>query len=238
MLVRMLLVIAALIGAYFLSRRLRTITWAAQGSRLLIIAGLAALLLLLTVRGGAEIAVPLLIVLAPFLVRWLNTRSLPSPAAPARPGSLGCSTVTTRFLSMELDHATGMMSGRVLEGCFARCSLRDLPLQDLLDLWRECQSDAQSVAVLEAYLDRHVEADWRARLYDTGPTADPNRVSGAMDQVEAYQILGLQPGASREDIQAAYRRLIQRVHPDHGGSSYLAARLNQARDVLLGVGSS
>jgi curved DNA-binding protein CbpA len=46
----------------------------------------------------------------------------------------------------------------------------------------------------------------------------------------------LQPGASREDIQAAYRRLIQRVHPDHGGSSYLAARLNQARDVLLGVG--
>ncbi len=235
MLVRVLLVVAALIGAYFLIRRLRAIAWGVQGPRLAISAGLAALLLLLTVRGGAEIAVPLLIVLAPFLVRWLNTRSPPSPAAPAKPGSSGCSTITTRFLSMELDHATGAMSGRVLEGRFARHSLRDLSLQDLLDLWRECQSDAQSVAVLEAYLDRHAEADWRERLRDTGSTADPNRVSGAMDRVEAYQILGLQPGASREDIQAAYRRLIQRVHPDHGGSSYLAARLNQARNVLLGV---
>jgi curved DNA-binding protein CbpA len=56
-----------------------------------------------------------------------------------------------------------------------------------------------------------------------------------VDRAEAYQILGLQPGASREDIQSAYRRLIQRVHPDHGGSSYLATRLNQARDVLLGL---
>jgi DnaJ-domain-containing protein 1 len=128
-----------------------------------------------------------------------------------------------------------MMSGRVLEGRFAGRTLRDLSLQNLLDLWRECQSDAQSLAVLEAYLDRHVEAGWREQVCDTGPTADSNRNSGVMDRAEAYQILGLQPGASREDIQAAYRRLIQRVHPDHGGSSYLAARLNQARDVLLGV---
>ena len=238
MLVRVLLVVAALIGAYFLIRWLRAITWGVQASRLAIAAALTALLLLLTVRGGAEVAVPLLTVLAPFLLRWLNARPPPSPAAPAQPGSLGCSTVTTRFLTMELDHATGAMSGRVLEGRFAKRSLRDLPLQDLLVLWRECQSDAQSVAVLEAYLDRHAEADWRERLHDAEPTAGFNGTSGKMDQVEAYQVLGLQPGASREDIQAAYRRLIQRVHPDHGGSSYLAARLNQARDVLLEVGSS
>jgi hypothetical protein len=239
MLVRLLLVVAALIGAYFLIRRLRRFSWGAQGPRLAIAAGITALLLLLTVRGGAEIAVPLLTVLAPFLLRWLNApRPLPSPVAPAPAGSSGCSTVTTRFLSMELDHATGAMSGRVLEGRFARCSLRDLSLQDLLELWRECQSDPQSVAVLEAYLDRHAEVDWRERLRDADRAADPNRVSGTMDRAEAYQILGLQPGASREDIQSAYRRLIQRVHPDHGGSSYLAARLNQARDVLLGMGSS
>jgi hypothetical protein len=239
MLVRLLLVVAALIGAYFLIRRLRRFSWGAQGPRLAIAAGITALLLLLTVRGGAEIAVPLLTVLAPFLLRWLNaSRPLPSPAAPAPAGSSGCSTVTTRFLSMELDHATGAMSGRVLEGRFARCSLRDLSLQDLLELWRECQSDPQSVAVLEAYLDRHAEVDWRERLRDADRVADPNRVPGTMDRAEAYQILGLQPGASREDIQSAYRRLIQRVHPDHGGSSYLAARLNQARDVLLGMGSS
>ena len=236
MLVRVLLVVAALIGAYFLIRRLRAIAWGVQASRLAIAAALTALLLLLTVRGGAEVAVPLLTVLAPFLLRWLNARPPPSPAASAQPGSLGCSMVTTRFLAMELDHATGAMSGRVLEGRFAKRSLRDLPLQDLLVLWRECQSDAQSVAVLEAYLDRHAEADWRERLRDAGRTVGSNESSGEMDQTKAYQVLGLQPGASREDIQAAYRRLIQRVHPDHGGSSYLAARLNQARDVLLGVG--
>lgn len=236
MLVRVLLIVAASIGIYFLLRRLRRLPWGVQGPRLFAAIGAVVLLLLLTVRGGAEIAVPLLTVLAPFLLRWLNTRPLPSPAAPAKSGSAGCSTVATRFLSMELDHATGTMSGRVLEGRFAKRSLGDLPLQDLLELWRECQPDPQSVAVLEAYLDRHASPDWREWLREANRPADANHESGNMDRAEAYQILGLQPGASRDEVQSAYRRLIQRVHPDHGGSSYLAARLNQARDVLLGVG--
>lgn len=236
MLVRLLLVAAILAGLYFLLRRLRrSPTAVPRILRGVAVAGTAVLLLLLTVRGGAEIAVPLLTVLVPLLVRWLNARSLPPSPAPAKPGSTGCSTVTTRFLSMELDHATGAMSGRVLEGRFAGRSLRDLPLQDLLELWRECQSDTQSTAVLEAYLDRHAEAGWRERLRDAGPAADSDRDSGAMDRAEAYQILGLQPDASPEQIRAAYRRLIQRVHPDHGGTSYLAARLNWARDLLLGA---
>lgn len=233
MLVRVLLVLAALIGAYFLIRRLRRLSLGVQGPRLIIAAGMVMLLLLLTVRGGAEIAVPLLTVLAPLLVRWLSTRPLPSTAPSAKPGSSGFSKVTTRFLSMELDHATGMMSGQVLEGLFAGRSLRDLPLRDLLDLWRECQADAQSAAVLEAYLDRHAGLDWREQVQAAHRATDSGKESGMMDSMEAYQILGLQPGASREEIQAAYRRLIQRVHPDHGGSAYLAARLNQARDVLL-----
>jgi hypothetical protein len=236
MLVRVLLVAAALMGVYFLIRWLRRFVWGVQGPRLVIAAAVTVLLLLLTVRGGAEVAIPLLTVLAPFLVRWLNTcPPSPSPASPSS-GSSGCSTVSTRFLSMELDHATGAMSGRVLDGRFVERSLNDLSFQDLLGLWRECQSDAQSVAVLEAYLDRHADANWRDWVRDAGPTVDRGRADGVMDRAEAYQILGLQPGASREEIQAAYRRLIQRVHPDHGGSSYLATRLNQARDVLLGVG--
>ena len=231
MLVRILLIVAVLIGGYFLIRRLRRFPWRVQGPRVVVAIGVVAFLLLLTVRGGAEIALPLLTVLAPLLVRWLNTRPLPSPVDSAQPGSSGCSTVTTRFLSMELNHATGVMTGRVLEGRFVGHSLRDLPLRDLLALWRECQIDAQSVAVLEAYLDRHADVNWREQAH-VADQAD--KVSGIIDRAEAYQILGLQPEAGREEIQAAYRRLIQRVHPDHGGSSYLAARLNQARDVLLG----
>ena len=235
MLARLLLIVAVLAGLFFLLPRLRrSPTAVPRILRGIAVAGTAFLLLLLTVRGGAEIAVPLLTVLVPLLVRWLNARPLPPSPASAKPGSTSCSTVTTRFLSMELDHATGAMSGRVLEGRFAGRSLRDLPLQDLLELWRECQSDTQSTAVLEAYLDRHAEAGWRERLR-AGPTADSDRDSGAMDRAEAYQILGLQPDASPEQIRAAYRRLIQRVHPDHGGTSYLAARLNWARDLLLGA---
>ena len=231
MLVRILLIVAVLIGGYFLVRRLRRFPWRVQGPRLVIAIGITVFLLLLTVRGGAEIALPLLTVLAPLLVRWLNTRPLPSPVDPVQPGLSGCSTVITRFLSMELDHATGVMTGRVLEGRFVGHSLRDLPLRDLLALWRECRVDTQSVAVLEAYLDRYADANWREQAH-VADQAD--KVSGTMGRAEAYQILGVQPEASREEIQAAYRRLIQRVHPDHGGSSYLAARLNQARDVLLG----
>lgn len=132
MLARILLVVAVLIGGYFFTRRLHRFPWRAPGSRLLVAAGMILLLLLLTVRGGAEVAVPLLAVPALFLVRWLNARSPPSPVDPAQPGSVGYSTVTTRFLSMKLNHATGAMTGQVLEGRFVGCSLRDLPLRDLL----------------------------------------------------------------------------------------------------------
>lgn len=233
MLVRMLLIVAALLGAYFLIRRLRRLAWRQQIPRLAVAASVMLLLLLLTARGGAEIALPLLTVLAPLLARWLGGRPLPFPAGSTRSKSSGRSTVNTRFLSVELDHATGAMSGQVRAGHFARRALQELPLPELLELWRECQPDPESVAVLEAYLDRHAVADWRERVRDAGQAKGTDDSSREMNRSEAYQVLGLRPGASREEIQAAYRRLIQRVHPDHGGSPYLATRLNQARDVLL-----
>ncbi|CDH43263.1 MAG: DnaJ domain-containing protein [Candidatus Competibacteraceae bacterium] len=229
MLPRLLLIAAVLTGLYFLVRWWRRSGWGVWNSRLAIAAGIT-LLLLLILRSSAEIVVPLLAVLAPFLLRWLSARRMPSPAA--TPAASGCSTVITRFLSMKLDHTTGAMSGLVLEGCFIQQALCDLTLQELLDLWRECQIDPQSVAVLETYLDRCADSNWRDLV---GGTDNFNSAASStvMDRSEAYQVLGLQPNASCEEIQAAYRRLIQRVHPDHGGSAYLAARLNLAREVLL-----
>jgi hypothetical protein len=74
---------------------------------------------------------------------------------------------------------------------------------------------------------------WHAREpVQPGEIPRPARV--AMEREEAYKVLGLQPGASREAIKAAHRRLMQRVHPDHGGSDELAARVNRAKDLLLG----
>lgn len=234
MLVRALLVIVLLVGGYFLLRRLRGSPWRARAPQLLAAVGAIGFLLLLVARGGGEIALPLLAALAPLLLRWLKAHPLPPAASPT--AGQGRSAIDTRFLSMTLDHATGVMSGTVREGRFAGRNLRDLAMPALLDLWRDCRIDPQSLAVLEAYLDRHADPAWRDRLeQDQGEphqTADA-KWSGPMGRAEAYQILGLHAGAGHDEIQSAYRRLIQRVHPDQGGSAYLAACLNRARDLLV-----
>lgn len=233
MLVRALLVVALLVGGYFLLRRLRGSPWLARTPQLLAAIGVIGFLLLLTVRGGGEMAVPLLAALAPLLLRWLKAHPLPSPASTT--AGQGRSAISTRFLSVTLDHTTEVMSGTVREGRFTGRELRDLELPALLELWRDCRIDPQSLAVLEAYLDRHADPAWRDRLAQGEQfhrTADA-KWPGPMGRAEAYQILGLHAGAGRDEIQNAYRRLIQRVHPDQGGSAYLAACLNRARDLLV-----
>ena len=196
---------------------------------LAVIAGLL-VLLFFGLRGGAGLVLPLLVLLLPVLLRWRQLWHLPSSSAST---DTKFSTVETRFLRVSLDHASGKIWGTVLAGCFANRELGDLTLDDLLELWRECQGDAQSVAVLEAYLDRICEEDWRTRDQRRQHKQSSTSESGAMSLRDAYEILGLAPGASREEIKAAHRRLMQRVHPDHGGSGYLASRVNRAKDVLL-----
>ncbi|HJU18039.1 MAG TPA: DnaJ domain-containing protein [Stellaceae bacterium] len=141
------------------------------------------------------------------------------------------STVTTPFLRMTLDHDTGMMSGTILAGRFAGMRLDELAPGELLALLRECRSaDEEGARLLEAYLDR-VHPDWRDELQ--GERAGPHPGSGTMSAEEAYAILGLAPGAGPDEIKEAHRRLMIKLHPDHGGSDYLATQINQARDVLL-----
>jgi len=145
------------------------------------------------------------------------------------------SEVVTDMLRMELDHRTGELDGEVLGGRFGGRSLASLGLSDLLELLAECQrEDPRSVALLETYLDRRAP-DWRSHVAGDagGGQADAAADSGAMDEATACSILGLDPGASAEDIKAAHRRLMTKLHPDHGGSGYLAAQLNQAKDYLL-----
>ena len=138
------------------------------------------------------------------------------------------SEVETAFLRMRLDHDTGEMNGTVLRGRYEGCALRGLGLRELIELLTECRSDRQSVAVLQAYLDR-VHEDWREHC---GPPPGPS--SDGMNEDEARAVLGVGPDATREEIVTAHRRLMQRLHPDRGGSDYLAAKLNAAKDLLLG----
>jgi hypothetical protein len=142
------------------------------------------------------------------------------------------SRVVTDHLEVELDHDTGEMRGRVLKGAFAGRDLEQLVPADLARLWQDCHfADPQSAQILEAYLDR-VHASWRedlARAQGEAPAGESR-----MSTQEALDILGLKPGASDEAIRRAHRELMLKMHPDRGGSTFLAAKINEAKDVLLG----
>ena len=142
------------------------------------------------------------------------------------------SRVTTRHLSMELDHDSGRMDGVVLDGEFGGRRLSDLTMSELERLRAQCRADAQSSAVLEAYLDR-MHPNWRESADVHAESPRDARPEGKMSEAQALEILGLKAGATREEIIAAHRRLIQKFHPDHGGSDYLAAEINRAKDRLL-----
>lgn len=144
------------------------------------------------------------------------------------------STVRSAALEMQLDHDSGIMSGRVLAGRFEGLELARMSMIDLKQLWREVRSDQDSRSLLEAYLDRR-DAFWREDLKDD-PAAGQSRAraSGAMTEQEAYQILGLEAGAGDAEIRDAHRRLMKAVHPDMGGSTFLAAKINEAKDKLIG----
>lgn len=151
-------------------------------------------------------------------------------------GSGQQSTVETGWLRMQLDHATGRMDGDVLQGRHAGRRLSSLSFEELILLLRDCQShDNQAAALLEAYLDRSIGEDWRERATqgDAGEAESP-AANGAMTREQAWDVLGLQPGASAAEIRAAHRRLMKKFHPDQGGSTYLAAQINRAKDFLLG----
>ncbi len=146
----------------------------------------------------------------------------PGPKGPPQ------SEIKTRFLHIILVHDTGMMDGKVLEGKLQGSDLSNLRLEQLLSLLDECRVDGDSLNVLQAYLDRQHEG-WRAQGNES-----PEVFSGNLTQQQAYEVLGLTPEASREEIIDAHRKLIQKMHPDRGGSTYLAARINEAKDRLIG----
>ncbi len=143
------------------------------------------------------------------------------------------STVRTAALEMELDHDSGGLEGLVLAGRHEGRTLGAMSLGELLDLYGELPGDPESRQLLEAYLDGRSPV-WRDDAKaDVGDGHGVPPGTGAMSKQEAYKILGLEAGASAADIRKAHRSLMQRLHPDVGGSSFLAARINEAKDVLL-----
>lgn len=144
------------------------------------------------------------------------------------------SRVRTDFIEMRLDHDTGEMEGLVLKGQFANRMLSDLGLEEAFELMTECISnDGQAAQLLEAWLDR-AHPDWRDKAGEAHQGQHAGATGGApMSVDEAYEILGLNPGASDTAIRKAHRTLMKKLHPDQGGSNYLASKINEAKDMLL-----
>jgi hypothetical protein len=199
----------------------RGLKWAA------IVAAVLLFLFLLLSERFAFIWLPLTLIF-PYLRR---IRSLFGGFRGAGSGSAS-SDVSTPYLRMRLDHETGAMTGTVLAGGFSGMLIEEMSRADLLALLRECRAaDEEGARLLEAYLDR-LHPDWRAE-FGAGQSAQPPRGGTDMTVEEAYEILGLKPDADAAAIKAAHHRLMMQLHPDHGGTDYLATKINRARDVLL-----
>ena len=234
---RLILLVAVLAALYLLLRRVQalpphqrrgeyiklglgvalvaTVILAAAGRLHWIGAAITALLV------AARQTLPLLLRLFPVLA---NLRGRSAPSAGRN------STVETALLRMQLDHDSGELRGEVLKGVFRGWHLADMNRQQLEQFLAWCRSeDSDSVRLLASYLEQRFPGDG-----SFGEPPQGQQGTSSMGRAEALAVLGLSEGASGDDIVAAHRRLIQKLHPDRGGNDYLAAQVNRAKDILLG----
>ena len=182
----------------------------------------------LGLRGEVGVAIPLgavglgLLGWMPFGPAGFSARTQKSSGKTSR--------VRTAFFEMELDHDSGAMTGRIVAGSHQGATLESLDVKTLVGMLNEI--DEESRALLVAYLDRR-DAGWSEHAQGDAAAGRPAASSGKMSEQEAYQILGLEAGASADAIGHAHRALMKKFHPDQGGSTYLAARINEAKETLL-----
>jgi hypothetical protein len=189
---------------------------------------------LLLLRGRIGIAAALAGMAATFAgwrstpAGWTSTRG---PGAGGRAGQ--ASTARSAMIEMRLDHRSGVMTGAVLAGAYSGRTIESLTRPELLLLREELgRDDPDGVKLLETYLDRRF-AGWRDADQGQRERRRSGGANGVMTRREAYEILGLPEGAGATEIIRAHRALMKKFHPDHGGSTALAARVNQAKDVLM-----
>ncbi|NBJ10110.1 DnaJ domain-containing protein [Microvirga arsenatis] len=232
----LLLGIAAVALLWWLAKTYTRTDTKVLARSLKILGGVAALggALLLGLKGRIDMAL-LLGGFGAWALGWGAALNLPGPWRRFQQAQGRFSRIRSAMIEMEIDHATGAIEGSILVGPFAGRRLSSLDPQSLRRVYDECSAhDPQGVPLLEAYLDRRFSG-WRENAHgDRDTRTRTHAQSGVMTKEEAYQILGLQPGAGLEEIRKAHRTLMKKLHPDQGGTAYLAARVNEAREVLLG----
>jgi hypothetical protein len=226
------LVFLLLAGRFLASvdpRRLAAVVRKGGGVAALAVAGF------LILRGALPIAIPLAVFGLALIRRGGLGIGGPFGSASKTPGQK--SHIRTERLEMELDHDSGHMEGECLSGRFAGRKLSTLSDREAMELLAELHQDgAPEAAVMEAYLDWRLPG-WRDQDSERAQQAGAGRRrarGNRMTAEEAYAVLGIGPDASEDDIRQAHRKLMMKMHPDQGGSTYLAARINEAKEVLLG----
>ena len=224
------ILVTALLGALiFLSfARRKSIAGARQGLTL----GLLVLGVIIVVALGVRYhwGIGLLAAL-PLLFRvWRQIQAMSGRYSPSAGQT---STVETQYIRMVIDHDSGEMTGTVLKGDYAGAAIETLDLEALLTVLASCRvGDAQGARVLETFIEHKFPGEFEA--HEDGEGHSQDRDSGApLSRRQALDVLGLEEGASEDEIVEAHRRLMQKLHPDRGGSSFLAAQINRAKDTLL-----
>jgi len=237
-----LLFIIAIAVAGFLIYKLYFQQLLAQGKQgkikiAMIVLGLIFLLAAVTGRANAAFGIigaamtqvmrlaPLLIKFAPGLAGMFSNKVGPG-------GQNSQSRVSTKSLVMTLDHATGKMNGEIITGALSGKRLSDLTTNELKRFYQDCaESDPEAIRILQAYIARE-RSDWDDAPSDqSGP--EQASLGDAVTVREAYDILGLEQGATKKEIAQAHKSLMMQFHPDKGGSNYLASKVNEAKRVLL-----
>ena len=225
--------VAILIGIVLVVRGLRkTNPRNIQGVLAVMVGLVAAAVLFFLVTSGRIGPIGWLLFLLPVIWRWRAIRQALGNLRGPTPGKN--SDIGTAYLRMTLEHDTGVLRGTVLQGRFEGRLLEEMSVEDIVALLHECRvHDPQSADVIETYLDRVHGAEWRNMSDDGGAGDSTAAGDGSMTAAQAYEILGLQPGASDDEIRDAHRTLLKANHPDRGGSTWLAAQINRAKDLLL-----
>ena len=225
------IVVAALIGMKFFvnANPADVAVWVRKMSAWVVLGAAG----LLAIRGQVLLAAPLMVV-GSILLRRFGGMGASFPGGGRSRSDGQRSRVRTAALAMELDHDTGEMEGEVLTGPFVGKRLSSLSLEELMEFRLNCDdAGPQTSALVEAYLDRY-HAEWRDRDdVSDGAEQQAHTGSSVMSREEAFEILGLAYGATREEIRKAHKDLMKQFHPDQGGSSYIASKINQAKDLLL-----
>jgi len=239
---RLILLLGLVVGLIFflrwMSRQPTRVMW--QWIAIL----LAVMMLVLVLTGRAHWMAAVIAAILPFLRGLFGLLgNLPllkrilagarAATAKAAPSGGQTSSVQSRYIRMVLDHDSGDIDGEVLAGQFRGRQLGDMELDALLQLLQDCADDEESVALLQTYLDRVHGDSWQQRAGAQGQrqaTGGP----GEMTRAEALEVLGLSDPVDEAEIIEAHRRLMQKLHPDRGGSAYLAATINLAKETLLG----